>query len=192
MSKKIIKATAILFVLCSANSVVAQVAIGKKELSGHPITITNGSVLLEFGDEAKGIIVPQVASAPGAVEGTFIFNSTDKALEVYEGKNNGNTGGWTDLTTNANTNPVTTGIAHTFINDGIDTIVANGAGTIIGADNTTKPGVLVLESTSRALVLPLVANPHLTIKGAIAGTMVYDTTASMLAVYDGANWSYWK
>ncbi len=188
MKSKIIKITSIICLSLLANTATAQVAIGKTD----PITITNSSVLLEFGAEAKGIIVPQVASAPNAVGGTFIYNSTDKAMEVWEGKNNSNAGGWTDLTTNSNTNPVTVGVSHTFTNTGTDKIATNGAGAIIGASATSKPGALVLESTTKALVLPLVANPHLTVKGAIAGTMVYDTTADELAVYDGANWSYWK
>lgn len=160
----------------------AQIAIGKT----LPITMTNSSVLLEFGTEKKGIIVPQVASAPGAADGTFIFNSTDKALEVREGRNDNGNGGWTNLTTNE----IADGVAHTFLNSGTDA----GSGAIIGATATvgSKPGALVLESTTKALVLPKVANPHTEIKGAIAGTMVYDTVADMLAVYDGARWSYWK
>lgn len=190
--KKLILSITLFFLSIAANKASAQVAIGKKELPGQPITITNSSVLLEFGNDTKGIIVPQVNSAPGAAGGTFIFNAIDKAMEVWEGKNNGNTGGWTDLTTDTNTTPETAGVAHTFINNGSDIIAANGAGAIIGANTTTKPGALVLESTIKALVLPLVPNPQQTIKGAIAGTMVYDTAADMLAVYDGANWSYWK
>ena len=188
VSKNISGTTAIVCFMFLTNTAQAQVAIGKTE----PVTLTNDSVLLEFGDEAKGIIVPEVASAPGAVGGTFIFNSTDKAMEVWEGKNNSNAGGWTDLTTNNNTTPATVGVVHNYVNNGADVIASNGAGVIIGAESTDKPGALVLESKTKALVLPLVANPHLTIKGAIAGTMVYDTTADMLAVYDGVNWSYWK
>jgi len=156
----------------------AQVAIGKDN-------ITNSSVLLEFGPGNKGIILPVVDAAPGAVGGTFIFNTIKKALEVWEGKNNGNLGDWTLLSDENQ------GVIHSFSNAGSDTI-PNPAGVIIGADNTAKPGVLVLESTTKALVLPQVANPHTNIKSAIAGTIVYDTAADMLAVYDGANWSYWK
>lgn len=43
-----------------------------------------------------------------------------------------------------------------------------------------------------AMVLPQVFEPHQNINGAIAGTIVYDTSCDMLAVYDGTNWSYWK
>lgn len=150
-------------------AVSAQVAIGKE-------TLTNSSVLLEFNTEAKGIILPSVASAPGAAGGTFVFNTTDKSIQVFQ-----NTG-WTVLTDSSQ------GVVHPYSNSGTET----GAGTIIGAVASAKPGVLVMESTTKAMVLPKVANPHLNIRGAIAGTMVYDTVSSSLAVYDGAQWSYWK
>ncbi|MFC4686804.1 hypothetical protein ACFO4P_07625 [Epilithonimonas pallida] len=176
--KKYIIALSGVFIFLIVQKTKAQVAIGKQN-------ITNSSVLLEFGTENKGIILPSVNTAPGASGGTFIFNTTKKAVEVWEGKNNGNLGDWTLLTDENQ------GVNHSFSNTGAD-VISNPAGVIIGADITAKPGVLVLESTTKALVLPQVANPHQNIKGTIAGTMVYDTTADMLAVYDGANWSYWK
>jgi len=166
--RKIIILTALLPFL-GISQMNAQVAIGKTD-------ITNASVLLEFGTEPKGIILPSVASAPGAEGGTFIFNTAAKSVQVFQDT------GWTSLTDENQ------GIAHSYTNTGTDI----GNGMIIGASSSTKPGVLVLESTTKAMVLPQVANPHLTIKGAVAGTLVYDTAAAMIAVYDGANWSYWK
>lgn len=167
--KKIITAIGIATVFLSSGIIKAQVAIGKESL-------TNGSVLLEFGPEPKGIILPSTASVPGAVGGTFVFNTLSKSLQVMEGTT------WTHLTDDSQ------GIPHAYSNTGPDV----GNGVIIGSKTSLKPGILVLESTSKAMVLPKTANPHLSMKGAIAGTMVYDTTADMLAVYDGANWSYWK
>lgn len=153
----------------------SQIAIGKP-------TVANSSVLLDFGTDGKGIILPSVNTAPGAVGGTFIFNTTENTVQVWEEKNNGGTGGWTNLTIAGD------GVPHSFSNAGSDA----GNGVIMGANSSTKPGVLVLESTQKALVLPLVASPHLNVVGAIAGTMVYDTDADMIAIYDGANWNYWK
>ncbi|RKT01686.1 hypothetical protein [Chryseobacterium defluvii] len=168
----------ILFVhLVFFKTVHAQVAFGKDN-------IVNQSALVEFGTGNKGIVLPSVAAAPGSVGGTFVFNTSRKAVEVYEGINNNNNGGWTSLTDENQ------GVVHSFSNAGPD--VTGTKGVIIGAGSTTKPGILVLESTTKAMVLPLVANPHTTVKGAIAGTMVYDTAADMLAIYDGQNWSYWK
>lgn len=140
-------------------------------------TLTNDSVLLEFGSEAKGIILPSVSSATGAVAGTFIVNTSSKAIQYYDGT------AWIDLTTSGELVP------HNFVNSGSTDI---GNGVIMGATTTTKPGVLVLESTTKALVLPKVANPHQAILSAVAGTMVYDTVSDSIAVYDGANWSYWN
>lgn len=154
----------------------AQLAIGKS-------TVTNSSVLMEFGNETKGIILPGVIGTPGAVGGTFIFDRNDNSVKVWEGKNSGLNQNWTNLTQNG-----ISGIAHSFINLGSD----SGEGVIIGSASSLKPGVLVFESTTKALVLPNVQNPHLTMPGTIAGTIVYDASADMLAVFDGANWSYWN
>lgn len=140
-------------------------------------TASSPNVLLEFGTAKKGIIVPSVAEATDAVNGTFFFDTTTKEFMMVENEN------LVSLTENAEE-----GVNHAFANAGGDV----GAGAIIGATSTTKPGALVLESTTQALVLPKVASPHLNMPSPIAGTMVYDTDADMLAVYDGKNWSYWK
>lgn len=171
-----IKSLAVISFLLLGYASIAQMAIGKEEVS-------NASVLLEFGNEPKGIILPSVETATGAVGGTFIFDLTDNSVKVIEESNEGVNGNWTNLTQNENS-----GLAHSFLNDGTDV----GEGVIIGAETSVKPGALVLESTTAALVLPKVENPHLTMPGAIAGTMVYDTVADMMAVFDGSNWSYWK
>ena len=162
-------AIAILATVILAEMTQGQVAIGKE-------SVTNSSVLLEFGDEAKGIILPAVDASPGAVDGTFILDNTSQSVRVMED------GSWTDLTApgEAASNP--------FINTGSDV----GEGVVIGAESSTKPGALVLESTTMALVLPKVAEPHLNILSPVAGTVVYDTASSMMAVYDGQNWSFWK
>jgi hypothetical protein len=51
---------------------------------------------------------------------------------------------------------------------------------------------LVLESTSKALVLPKVANAETEIKSPAVGTMVYDLYSKSLAIFDGAKWNFWK
>lgn len=137
---------------------------------------TNSSVLLEFGNLPKGIILPSVSAATGAVGGTFIVNTTDKAVQYFDGTD------WINLTYPNSL------VSNSFVgNSTTDT----GNGVIIGATSSLKPGVLVLESTTKALVLPKVADPHLNMPSPIAGTMVYDTTSDSLAVYDGKEWSYW-
>lgn len=159
------------------NPINAQISIGKD-------SVTNESVLLEFGPGNKGIILPSVESATDAAGGTLLFNTQNKAVMVWEEKDNSE-GKWTNLSDE------NAGIPHTYSNNGSD-VIPNPAGAIMGAKSTTKPGVLVLESTTKALVLPQVADPNLTMLSTVAGTIVYDTASKMLAVYDGANWNYWR
>ena len=47
---------------------------------------------------------------------------------------------------------------------------------------TSPPGILILEDSNKAMVLPKVASPHLNIIKPSAGMMVYDTTSKMFAV----------
>lgn len=156
----------------------AQIGIGTTVL-------TNSSVLLEFGADSTGIILPQVTSATNAAAGTFLFDAADKSVKMKEDKNNSLNGNWTNLTQNS-----IQGKLHSFSNAGVDQIGNNGV--VMGSFTSSKSGALVLESTTRALVLPKVNNPQNALKGSIAGTMVYDTASGMLAVFDGSTWSYWK
>ncbi len=175
--KKILYATQLILITLASHSMNGQIAIGKT-------TLTNSSILLEFGSEPKGIILPQVNAPTLAAGGTFIFDAADKSVKVKEEKNN-TFENWTNLTQNS-----VQGKLHSFSNAGVD--FSGNNGVIIGKDSSLKPGVLVLESTTKALVLPKVSNPQTSMKGSIAGTIVYDTDSGMLAVYDGSTWSYWK
>lgn len=150
----------------------AQVGIGKTNM-------TNASTLLEFGLEAKGIILPSVDSAPGAVGGTFIVNTVDQAVQYHNGTD------WISLT----------GVEELIANPYVNTQIADLAtehGVIIGAKTSSKPGVLVLESTSKAMILPKISNPHTSFKSPVAGTIAYDTNSDSLAVCDGQNWFFWQ
>lgn len=175
--KKILYVTQLIVITLASHSVNAQIGIGTT-------AITNSSILLEFGNEPKGIILPQVSTSALAAGGTFIFDAADKSVKVKEEKNN-TVENWTNLTQNS-----VQGKLHSFSNAGGD--FSGNNGVIIGKDSSLKSGVLVLESTTKALVLPKVSNPQTSLKGSIAGTMVYDTDSGMLAVYDGSTWSYWK
>ena len=137
---------------------------------------TNSSVLLEFGNLPKGIILPSASEATDAVGGTFLVNTTAKAVQYFDGTN------WINLTY---PNML---VGNSFVGSSTTDV---GEGVVIGATSSSKPGVLVLESTTKALVLPKVANPHQNVLSPIAGTIVYDTTTDSLAVYDGKEWSFW-
>lgn len=184
--------------LISSSFSLAQVAIGKASISVIPNTTTvNPSISLEFGDyvadQGKGIVLPWVtsaAAATGAVSGTVIYDVNDKIIKY---KNSPTT--WFDLSKNEITvvdgtaNFDTTGVVNTVLQDGLTD--ASTAKVSIGTLSAT-PGILVLEDTDKAMVLPKLPSPHLNIVNPEPGTMAYDTTTRQLAVYNGTVWSFWK
>ena len=176
----------------------AQVAIGKASISNIPTTTTpNTSISLEFGDyvagQGRGIIVPWVTSAAAvtdAEQGTVVFDTDDKIMKYR--KNDGN---WVALSKNEITtvdgqaNYNTTGVVNTTLQASLtDNPDAKAA---IGTPTAT-PGILVLEESNKAMVLPKVPSPHLNIINPEPGVMVYDTTTKQLAVFNGKVWSFWK
>lgn len=160
----------ILFVISSGTIALAQTAIEKKTVDGSAvIDFTSGTT--------KGIILPAVETLPAApANGTFLLDKNDSKIKMRQN------GIWVELSGAGNT----TGLV------GYSGTVDNGKQTVIGAKTTTANGVLVLEATDKALVLPKVANPHLNVKNPYAGMMCYDTTRKALAVFDGTVWNYWK
>ena len=175
--KNIIISMFTLFTTCA----FAQVAIGKASVSSP-------SVSLEFGTGNKGILLPWVtgvSTVTGAVNGTLVYNTTDKKVYVKYAS------GWKDLSVDATgttVDPITSVDGLTLQNslDDLDT-----AKVSIGTPTST-PGILVLEDTNKAMILPKVASPHLNIVNPSPGMMVYDTTKKQLAVYNGTVWSFWK
>ncbi|WP_228453654.1 hypothetical protein [Chryseobacterium aquaeductus] len=157
-------------------SFFGQLAIGKSSVS-------NASVSLEFGSGNMGIILPWVtstASVTGAVDGTFIYDLTDKKVKYR------NNGAWMDLSVDA------TGVVDTTLQDSktenSDARVAIGT----NAATDTTPGLLVLTDTDKLMVLPKVVSPHLNIINPAAGMIAYDTDKKQLAVFNGTVWSFWK
>ena len=167
----------------------AQVAIGKASLTKLADNITpNPSISLEFGNENRGIVLPWVtstAAVTGVVNGTLVYNTTDKKVYVKYAS------GWKDLSVDA------TGTTIDPINNVDGLTLQNSLNDLdtakvsIGTPTST-PGILVLEDTNKAMVLPKVASPHLTIINPAPGMMAYDTTSKQLAVFNGTVWSFWK
>ncbi|SHL96090.1 hypothetical protein SAMN05444360_106138 [Chryseobacterium carnipullorum] len=170
----------ILFLLMFWN-VNAQVAIGKT-------SITNTSVSLEFGTANRGMILPWVSSAAsvtGAVNGTMVYDLSDHKIKVKYSS------AWKDLsidTTGSTVDPVTNTDGVLIQNSAAEITTAKVA---IGTRSPT-PGILVLEDSNKAMILPKVANPYLNIINPAAGMIVFDTTKKMLAVFNGKVWSFWK
>jgi len=153
-----------------AIGVSGQTAIEKKT--------TGVSSILDFATgTTNGIILPAVESLPTSpANGTFLLDKTDQKIKMYQN------GAWIDLSGIGNI----TGVVP------YSGTVNNGKKTIVGSRTTTVDGVLVLESPNKALVLPQVSNPHLTVKGPYPGMMCYDTITKSLAVFDGRVWNFWK
>ena len=162
-----------------ATAVSAQVAIGKPSVSSP-------SASLEFYDNAdntRGIILPWVnttAAVSGAVNGTLVYNTSDKKIYVKYAS------GWKDLSVD------TTGTVNTTLQDSLTDDAA--AKSVIGGNpaTDTTPGILVLADTDKAMILPKVSSPHLTVVNPSPGMMVYDPVKKQLAVFNGTVWSFWK
>ena len=147
-------------------------------------TSSSPSVLLEFGTQPKGLLLPWVTNTTGvagAVAGTVVYDISDKKVKYLK---DGPGAGWIDLSVDA------TGVVNTTLQD-TPTDAAN-AKTIIGNRTAAAPGILVLESPTKAMVLPKLGSPYANIINPSAGMVVYDTTTKQLAVFNGTVWSFWK
>lgn len=167
------KKTIIIFSLLSFSLHFSQIAIGKSSVS-------NTSVSLEFASGNRGLILPWVTSASsvtGAVNGTMIYDITDKKVKYLK------SGIWVDLSID------TTGIVNTALQNS-KTEQTNSKVTI-GNTNTTS-GILVLSDNDKAMVLPKMDNPHLNIVNPTPGLIAYDTANHQLAIFNGSVWSFWK
>lgn len=178
--KKMKKVIASLF-LGSISLINAQVIIG--DTTGTAANKT--SVLLEFAaGQNKGIIVPYVRTLPTTpAEGTILLDASTAItarMKYYNGTWKDLSGQNADLTTTLTTQPI--GITE-----------ASSSKAIIGAATSSADGVLVLESTTKAMVLPIVSDVQ-NIPSPSPGMMVYvnKAGAKRLAVFNGSKWSFWK
>jgi hypothetical protein len=166
------KKTVLIIGLIISSSVFSQVAVGKA-------TLESPSSSLEFGNENRGMVLPwvtDVASVQNAVNGTLVFDLTDKKIKSYQ--NNA----WVDLSIDA------TGIADSSLQD----VLTDGSTVKVAIGTpTATSGILVLEDSNKAMILPKVASPHLNIISPAAGMMVYDTVKKQLAVFNGSVWTFW-
>lgn len=114
------------------------------------------------------------------VNATFILDATVKKVKVFTA------GSWKDLSEGAgNENSVEMTLQSAFTEN-------TDAKVVIGDPETAPNGILVLESATKALVMPKVEDPHLNIAAPAPGMMVYDPVKNLLCVYNGTQWSYWK
>ncbi|MCU7617548.1 hypothetical protein NZ698_10095 [Chryseobacterium sp. PBS4-4] len=174
------KTFAISILILLVNLTSGQIALGKDSVFGN-------STLLDFNNvsgNTKGIILPAVnnvndalASIPSNNHGTFVFDKSENKVKMYEN------GTWKDLSNAGSSSQIITNSSSE---------ISSLQGTIIGSNTSNAKGILVLESTNKAVTLPQIANPHLNVINPYPGMMCYDTTSKSLAVYDGSTWNYWK
>ena len=153
----------------------AQVAIGKTAVNGT-------STILDFKDTDNwfGIILPALDVAPTTSmennNGTFLFDKTDQKVKMYENDK------WVNLS-------LAEGNGSQIVNNATAEV---GTGVIIGASTTPAKGVLVLESTDKAVILPKIFRPDINVRSPYPGMICYDTFNKMIAVFDGSVWNFWK
>lgn len=175
--------------------IISIIVIGIAVFSNAQVIIGNAvgtaavktSVLLDFApDENKGIILPYVRILPAApIEGTLILdasNATKARIKYYNGTWVDLSGQDADITTALTTQPTVAQMPE-----------GPGEKIIIGSASSPANGILVLESTTKAMVLPTVQDVQ-NIPSPSAGMMVYvkKEGAKRLAVFNGSKWSFWK
>ncbi|MDY3525748.1 hypothetical protein [Riemerella anatipestifer] len=175
-------------VIVSSLSFKAQVNIGSGSLNAGS---TESSVLLEFNNlEKKGVILPWVNSVAesnlmdnvASPNGTFVLDRNDKYVKA---KINNTWQNLNYLAGNANSIPVNT--------SDINKTEKEDARVIIGSPDSNAKGVLVLESTTKAVVLPKFRDVHKSIVDPAPGMVVFDDTPGkeQVCVYNGTEWSFW-
>ncbi len=159
-----------LFLGASFGQIKAQIAINSNSI--------NSAAILDFPSGTnKGIILPIIEMLPNtAVNGTILMDKNDLKIKMKQN------GLWVEMSGSGS-------VAGVNFNTSSEN--AN-ASLILGASNSTASGVLVLESTTKAMILPKVASPHLNVKSPRAGMICYDTVSNTMAIFDGVNWNYWK
>lgn len=186
MTKKIILSGLILYSIQAFSQIIIGDAVGT--------AATKTSVLLEFANtNNKGIVIPYVRTIPSSpTEGTILLDtSTPTAVRVkyYNANTTPGSNGWSDLSGQ-------TADISTLLTEQPTIAQApelTGSKAIIGSDTSSADGVLVLESNTKAMVLPMVTSTD-NIQSPSPGMMVYinKAGAKRLAVFNGSKWSYWK
>lgn len=149
----------------------AQIAIGK--------TSVEGDALIDFPENTfNGIVIPHVESIDVMKynqPGTIIFEKNTTKFKYFDGT------GWITINRQEGKNIAETSTEEYDINQGV----------VIGSDSSDAIGVLILESTDKALVLPKVANPAKNIPSPYPGMMCYDLISDNVYFFNGSVWEFW-
>lgn len=171
----------------------SQIRIGAVNSATTP---TNTSVLLEFGtDNDKGMILPYVETVPTGTNnskgGTLIFDVS--ANTEYKVKVKNENAGWSDLSGVSGYSTAVENVVKTP--QALPLADQTAAKIIIGNNTTATDGILVLESGTKAMVLPIVTD-FATIRNPSPGMMAFlrgaTTDKHRLIVFNGQKWSFWR
>lgn len=188
----------------------AQVIIGDDK--GTAPADRKKSVLLEFANtNNKGIILPYVTTKvlnndsllvdnnAVFIEGSLILDVTDPSearVKYYAGKtNDGEDIGWFDLSGQSADISEIVASQRPMQQSNVKDSIEEPGYAIIGDNNSSvkNAGVLILESETKAMVLPHVDDVNKIINPS-PGMLVYvnKNGAKRLAVFNGRRWSFWK
>ena len=169
-------------------SLALMIQTGYAQLAiGIPQT-TNSSISLEFGTENRGLILPWVTGVDDvtdAVNGTMVYSLEDNKVFVKYATE------WKDLSideTGTTVNPISQVDGVLIQANKIENANAKMG---VGSESNTA-GILVLENTNQAMVLPKVSSPEINILNPSPGLMVFDPTTKQLAIFNGSVWTFWK
>ena len=171
----------LIVLITSKNQIAAQVIFGDAVGSATDKT----SVLMEFSSAGnRGMILPYVTDKSAiTVPGSIIFDAstaTAAKAKYYNGT------AWIDLSVQPANATSYLGIQPPA-RDNVNSKV------IIGSSTSSADGILVLESATKAMVLPI-ATSYQNIINPAPGTMVFLSNGPLksLAVYNGEQWSFWS
>jgi|694.fasta_scaffold02434_24 uncharacterized membrane protein len=135
------------------------------------------SSILEVNAANGGIILPWVDNSTiiSPIAGSIIYDTSDSKIKLR------NNSSWIDLTNTGQNNVTKLNEQNTYSE--------SGQGLIMGTDSPTASGILELNSTNKALLLPRINNVSLMVQPE-AGTMVYDLTRKTIAIFNGTVWSF--
>ena len=136
-------------------------------------------VILGFPENAnKGILLPRITDVNevAKVPGTFIFGN-NKVLLYGSNK-------WIDMTKENSNNLEPYNYQERADAKGM--LIEDGTG-----DQQTPDGVLVLDSKTKALALPVVTDAT-KLPSPKAGMICYDKKSKSLAIFNGTVWSFWN
>ena len=155
--------------------------------------VNKTSVLLEFGknddvdQNNKGLILPYVKTLQDSknyTAGTILLHADENGAKSRVKYFNGSQ--WIDLSGRD-------GDVITSLNIQEGKAEEPNAKVIIGDKDSTAKGAFVLDSQTKAMVLPIVEDVN-NIPSPSPGMIVYvkKEGAKRLAVFNGSKWSFWK